>query len=257
MQQLRRAAPVLVGALLVAAPRLARAEEPEPKDSGERRASPNPGGVSGGDPPTAKDPDEARAADEAKREEEARYVAAAKGVKLSFRLGVRFLQTAPFSKVYQHVLNGYGYGSMSAILESAADVAVSPWRWIDLGFHAGYDFGSAGTSGGSGGLMTLHVAELGGFAYFVYGRDDRRRPGTIAGGVEGGAMLPFLVLRGDATSARLPYIGPVVLLRLLGDAKVQPTVQVRYVVANWGNAFGTVGLPLGGFSISAGANLSL
>jgi hypothetical protein len=234
MQQLKRAAPALLGALLVAAPKVARAEDPEPKD-----------------------PDEIKAADEAKREEEARYFAAAKGVKLSFRLGVRFLQTAPFSKVYQHVLTGYGYGSMSAILDSAVDVAVSPWRWIDLGFHAGYDFGSAGTSGGSGGLLTLHVAELGGFALFVYGREDRRRPGTIAGGVEGGAMLPFLLLRGDVTSARLPYIGPVILARLPGDARVQPTVQVRYLVANWSNAFGAVGLPLGGFSISAGANLSL
>jgi hypothetical protein len=234
MRPVKRTTPVVLGALLAAAPGAARAQDRE-----------------------AKDPDEARAADEAKREEEARYVAGSKGVKLTFRLGVRFLQTAPFNKVYQHVLTAYGYGSMSAILEGAADVAASPWRWIDLGFHAGYGFGSAGSSGGSGGLLTLHAAELGGFVYGVYGRDDRRRPGTIAAGVEGGAMLPFLLLRGDVTSARLPYIGPVVLARLAGDAKVQPTVQVRYLVANWSNAFGMVGLPLGGFSVSVGANLSL
>ena len=70
-------------------------------------------------------------------------------------------------------------------------------------------------------------------------------------------MLPFLLLRGDVTSARLPYVGPVVLARLAGDSRVQTAIHVRYVVANWPGAFGPVGLPLGGFSISVGANLSL
>jgi hypothetical protein len=37
----------------------------------------------------------------------------------------------------------------------------------------------------------------------------------------------------------------------------QTEVHVRYLVANWGDAFGSVGLPLGGFSVSVGANLSL
>jgi hypothetical protein len=200
---------------------------------------------------------EARSAAEARARADAEHLAKAKGVKLAFRLGVRFLETAPFSKVYEHVLNGYGYGSMSALVEGAADLGMSPWRWMDLGVHTGYAFGSAGTSGGSGGLLMLHELEVGGYALAVFGRSDYRRAGTFAAGVEGGGMFPFLVLRGDTTSAQLPYVGPVLVARLIGDAKVQTTIQVRYLVANWGNAFGTVGLPLGGLSLSVGANLSL
>lgn len=234
MRQLSWLAPVLAAGLLGAIPREARADD------------------------EVKDTEEAKAAESDRAAEAEAYYANALGLKLTFRLGVRFLQTAPFSKVYQHVLTAYGYGSMSAIVEGAADAAVSPWRWLDLGVHAGYAFGSAGSSqGGSGGLLMLHEAEVGGFAYGIFGRRDRMRPGTLGAGVEGGAMFPFLVLRGDATSARLPYIGPVVLARLSGDSKVQTAVHVRYLVANWNNAFGTVGLPLGGFSISVGANLSL
>jgi hypothetical protein len=146
---------------------------------------------------------------------------------------------------------------MSALLEGAADAGFSPWRWLDLGVHTGYAFGSAGSDRGSGGLLTLHALDLGGFVYTIFGRSDPRRAGTFGAGVEGGAMLPFLVLRGDVTSARLPYVAPVVLARLIGDAKVQTMVQVRYLITNWSNAFGTVGLPLGGISISVGANLSL
>jgi hypothetical protein len=199
----------------------------------------------------------ARTAAEARAKADAEHIARAKGIKLSFRLGVRFLETAPFSKVYEHVLTAYGYGSMSALVEGAADAGVSPWRWMDIGVHTGYAFGSAGTSGGSGGLLTLHELEVGGYALIVFGRSDYRRPGTFAAGVEGGGMFPFLLLRGDTSSAQLPYVGPVVLAHLIGDAKVQTTLQARYLVANWGNAFGTVGLPLGGISISVGANLSL
>ncbi len=203
--------------------------------------------------------DEAKS-DEAKADDEAR-VAASKGIKLTFRLGVRFLQTAPFSQVYQTVLSSYGYSSMSAIVEGAADAALSPASWLDVGVHAGYGFGSGGTAGGVGGLLTLHDVEVGGFAYGIIGRTDRRRPGTFGFGAEGGAMLPFLVLRGDVTSARLPYVGPVVLARLAGDSRIQTAIHVRYLIANWGSAFGPVGapvgLPLGGFSVSVGANLSL
>ena len=242
MHQLRSAA--LVGALLAVAPRPASAQERVTEIDETRRDDDGKA-------------EEARTAAEARAIADAAHVAAAKGVKLSFRLGVRFLQTAPFSKVYQHVLTGYGYGSMSALVEGAADAAVSPSRWIDLGLHTGYSFGSGGSSGGSGGTLTLHTAELGGFAYVIFGRSDRRRSGTLGAGVEGGAMLPFMVLRGDVTSGRLPYVGPVVLARLAGDAKVQTTLQVRYLIANWSNAFGTVGLPLGGFTISGGVNLSL
>jgi len=235
------AAGLLAAGLLAAAiPRAARAEEPDDARGGEAE----------------REAEQARAAEAEARAAEAE--ANAKGIKLTFRLGVRFLQTAPFSKVYQNVLTAYGYGSMSAIVEGAADAAVSPSRWIDMGVHAGYAFGSAGsTPGGSGGLLMLHEAEVGGFVYGIYGRSDRRRPGTFGAGVEGGALFPFLVLRGDATSARLPYVGPVLLARLLGDSRVQTAIHVRWLVANWNNAFGTVGLPLGGFSISVGANLSL
>ena len=199
----------------------------------------------------------ARAAAEARAKADAEHIAQAKGVKLAFRLGVRFLETAPFSKVYEHVLNGYGYGSMSAMVEGSADAGISPWRWMDIGVHTGYAFGSAGTSGGVGGLLTLHEVEVGGYALVIFGRSDPRRAGTFGAGVEGGGMFPFLLLRGDTSSARLPYVAPVLMARLIGDAKVQTTVQVRYLVANWGNAFGTVGLPLGGLSVSVGANLSL
>jgi hypothetical protein len=233
MLHLRLLAPALAAVLLAAIPRAARADEPddETRDADAKAA-------------------EARAA-------EARAVSAAKGVKLTFRLGVRFLQTAPFSKTYQNVLTAYGYGSMSALLEGAADVAVSPFSWLDLGFHSGYAFGNGGSTGGSGGVLTLHTFEVGGFACGIFGRSDRRRSGTFGVGVEGGAELPVLLLRGEATSARLPYVGPVVLARLLGDSTVQTAVHIRYLVANWSDAFGTVGLPLGGFSVSVGANLSL
>jgi hypothetical protein len=197
-------------------------------------------------------PDDAKADDDAKGEdtkaEDDARAAANKGIKLSFRLGVRFLQTAPFSQVYQTVLSAYGYTSMSAIVEAAADAAVSPASWLDLGVHTGYAFGSGGSTGGSGGVLTLQEAEVGGFAY---------GPGTLGFGVEGGAMLPFLVLRGDVTSARLPYVGPVVLARLSGDSRIQTAIHVRYLIADWSHAFGPVGLPLGGFSVSVGANLSL
>jgi hypothetical protein len=200
---------------------------------------------------------DARAAAEARAKADAAHIARATGVKLSFRLGVRFLETAPTSKVYEHVLGAYGYGSMSALVEGSADAGFSPWRWMDLGLHTGYAFGSAGTSGGSGGLLTLHELEVGGYALAVFGRSDYRRAGNFAAGVEGGAMFPFLLLRGDTTSTQIPYIAPVLVAHLLGDAKIQTTVQARYLIANWGNAFGTVGLPLGGISISIGANLSL
>jgi hypothetical protein len=241
MRRVKLAGAVLAGAVLAALPRAARAQE-----AGRVQEIDETGRS-----------DDARADAEARARADEAYVARAKGVKPSFRIGARFLQTAPFSKVYQHVLTGYGYGSMAAMVEGAADVALSPWRWLDMGLHTGYAFASAGTSGGSGGMLTLHAVELGGFAYAVFGRSDRRRPGTIATGVEGGAMLPFLVLRGDVSSARLPYIGPVVLARFGGDARVQTTFMLRYLVANWSGAFGTVGLPLGGFSISGGVNLSL
>jgi hypothetical protein len=202
-------------------------------------------------------PQGARAAAEARAKADAEHIARAKGVKLSFRLGVRFLETAPFSKVYEHVLDAYGYGSMSALVEGAADAGFSPWRWMDLGVHTGYAFGSAGTSGGSGGLLTLHEVDVGGYALAVFGRSDYRRAGSFAAGVEGGGMFPFLLLRGDTASTQLPYVGPVVLAHLIGDAKVQTTIQARYLIVNWSNAFGTVGLPIGGLSISVGANLSL
>ena len=206
-------------------------------------------------------PDDAKAEDDAKSEdtkaEDDARAAANKGIKLSFRLGVRFLQTAPFSQVYQTVLSAYGYTSMSAIVEAAADAAVSPASWLDLGVHTGYAFGSGGSTGGSGGVLTLQEAEVGGFAYGILGRKDRRRPGTLGFGAEGGVMLPFLVLRGDVTSARLPYVGPVVLARLSGDSRIQTAIHVRYLIADWSHAFGPVGLPLGGFSVSVGANLSL
>jgi hypothetical protein len=179
-------------------------------------------------------------------------------VKLGFRLGVRFLATAPFSHVYQHVLTAYGYNSLSALVEGAGDVAISPWRYLDIGLHTGYAFGTAGTAGGSSGLMTLHDVEIGGFAYGIIGRSDVRRPGTFGFGVEGGAMFPFLVLRGDVSRAGLPYIAPVVLARLFGNARLQTAINVRYLVTNWSNVFsGGVNLPLGGFSISIGANVSL
>ncbi len=238
---MNRLAPALAAALLATLPRPARAADPDADDRDDGKSESRI--------------DETKAA-EAKAEDEAR-LARAKGIKLTFRLGVRFLQSAPFSKVYQNILAAYGYGSMSALLEAAGDVGVSPASWLDLGVHTGYAFGNGGSAGGSGGLLTLHVLEVGGFAYGIIGRSDRRRPGNFGFGAEGGAMIPFLALRGDATTARLPYVGPVLLGRFFGAGAVQTAVHIRYLVANWSNAFGTVGMPLGGFSISVGANLSL
>jgi hypothetical protein len=254
---MRRLRPALLAAGLLAASVAASAREARAQD-----------GLLGGDPapraPADRDDprddprsDSARDAAEARAAADAAHVAQAKGVKLAFRLGVRFLDTAPFSKVYEHVLDAYGYGSMSALVEGAADVGLSPSRWIDLGLHTGYAFGSAGTSGGSGGLLTFHELEVGGYALVVFGRSDPRRAGTLGAGVEGGGMFPFLLLRGDVSHASVPYVAPVFVARLIGDARIQTTVQARYVVANWSNAFGTVGMPLGGLSISVGANLSL
>ncbi len=240
MQQLVKASAIAaLGLLLVASARAARAAEPDDDEAAREKA------------------DAAKVeAEQAKAEVEARF-ARAVGIKLGFRLGVRFLQSAPFSKTYVNVLGAYGYGTLSALLEAAGDVGVSPASWLDLGVHTGYAFGNGGTSGGSGGLLTLHVLEVGGFACGIFGRSDRRRAGNYGVGVEGGVMAPILLLRGDATSARLPYVGPVLLARFFGDSTVQTAVHVRYLVANWGDAFGSVGLPLGGFSVSVGANLSL
>jgi hypothetical protein len=106
-------------------------------------------------------------------------------------------------------------------------------------------------------MLTLHVFEVGGFACAIFGRTDPRKSGYFGAGVEGGAMFPFLLLRGEATESTQPYIGPVLLARLLGGQRVQTTINLRYLVANWSNAFGSVNLPLGGFSLSVGANLSL
>jgi hypothetical protein len=196
----------------------------------------------------------ARRAEEAEKDAEA--MARAKGVKLTFRLGVRFLSSSPFPKTYQAVLSAYGFDSMSAVVEGAADVAYSPFRYLDFGLHAGYAFGAGGSAGGSAGFLQLHEVETGGFVYSIFGRRDRRRSGDFGAGVEGGAMFPFLVLGGDVSHATVPYIGPVLLGRLFGDSRVQTAVHLRYLVANWANAFsGPVNLPLGGFSISVGANL--
>jgi hypothetical protein len=205
-------------------------------------------------PEEAKPSEEARAAEDAKDLE---LVEHAKGVKLGFRLGVRFLASSPFSHVYQHVLTAYGYNSLSALVEGAGDVAISPWRFLDIGLHTGYAFGTAGSAGGSGGVLTLHELEVGGFACAIFGRTDLRRAGTFGAGVEGGAAFPFLVLRGDVSRSGLPYIAPVLLARLIGNARVQTAIHVRYIIANWSNVLGPVNLPLGGFSISVGANLSL
>ncbi len=247
MRQLGLSAAILVVAGLAASPGVALA-------AGDARAPRSSEEMIGPDD-DAKPEDDAKSED-AKADDEAR-VAANKGIKLSFRLGVRFLQTAPFSQVYQTVLGAYGFTPMSAIVEAAADAAVSPASWLDVGVHTGYAFGSGGTADPSGGLLTLHEVEVGGFAYGILGRKDRRRPGTLGFGAEGGVMLPFLVLRGDVTSARLPYVAPVVLARLSGDSRLQTAIQVRYLIANWSHAFGPVGLPLGGFSVSVGANFSL
>jgi hypothetical protein len=238
----------LIAALVTAIPRVAFAGD----DGGDPHARGGREEIIG--------PDDGKA-DDARAEDDAR-AAANKGVKLSFRLGVRFLQTAPFSQAYQNVLSAYGFTPMSAIVEAAADAGGSPASWLDVGVHTGYAFGSGGVaSGSSGGALMLQSVEVGGFAYGILGRTDRRRPGTFGFGVEGGAMLPFLLLHGDVTSARLPYIAPVVLARLSGDSRIQTAIHVRYLIANWGDAFGpagaAVGLPLGGFSVSIGANLSL
>jgi hypothetical protein len=216
----------------------------------------SPTGRGGDDAPNAGDALDASAREAARAKDEA-MIARAKGVKLTFRVGVRFLQSSPFSKTYANVLEAYGYNSMAALVEGAADVAVSPWRYLDLGVHTGYAFGSGGTSGGSGGTLTFHELEVGGFAYTIFGRTDERRAGTFGVGAEGGAMFPFLILRGDVSRTSVPYVGPVLLARLFGDARVQTAVHVRYLVANWAGAFNGVGMPLGGFSISLGANLAL
>jgi hypothetical protein len=242
-----KASAILAGATLIGvltAPLAARAQDPDEV---------KPSGPASGDARDAPDA-EARDADLAK--DEAAF-ARAKGVKLTFRLGVRFLQSSPFSKTYTNVLAAYGYTSMAALVEGAADVAVSPWRYIDVGVHTGYAFGSGGTSGGSGGMLSLHELEVGGFAYTIFGRTDVRKAGTFGVGAEGGGMFPFMILRGDVSRTSVPYVGPVLLARLFGDTRVQTAVHVRYLVANWPGAFNGVGLPLGGFSISVGANLSL
>lgn len=163
-------------------------------------------------------------------------------------------------ETYTNVLTAYGYKPMFVLLETAVDVAVSPSRWLDVGVHNGYVLGSAGAGSGSGGALNLHTLELGGFAQIIFGRDDRRRPGYFGAGVEVGAMLPFLVVHGEANGGQVPYVAPVLLLRMWDETvytPIQAVIQLRYLVANWSDALGKVGLPLGGLSFSIGANLSL
>jgi hypothetical protein len=179
------------------------------------------------------------------------------GLQLSFRLGPRFSQLAPFGHQYQHVLAAYGYNTLAPLLEVSVDAAYSFVRWLDVGVHAGYLFGNAGSSGGSGGPLTLHVLEIGGSAYGVFGRSAGWLIGGYGAGVEGGVELPWLVLRGQSTSARVPYVGPAFFARLSEKSWIQPAVHVKYLVSNWGGAFGQFGLPLGGLSITVGGNLSL
>ena len=149
---------------------------------------------------------------------------------------------------------------MIMLLEAAVDVAVSPSRWVDLGAHGGYTFGSAGSGRGAGGALSLHTLELGGFAHAIFGRSDRRLPGYFGAGIEAGAMLPFPALHGEATGGRVPYVAPVVLVHLWDESMHTPisaVLQLRYLVADWSDAFGKVGLPLGGLSFSVGGHLSL
>lgn len=175
---------------------------------------------------------------------------------LSLRAGPRFAQLAPYSHRYQNLLGAYGYGPMPAFLEASVDGAIMPVRWLDFGLHTGYLFGSAGSSGGAGGALSLHTFELGGFARgFVSGV----AAGPIAGigfGAEAGVDFPFLTLRGQVTRARVPYGGPVVWLRFGDKGLVQPVAYIRYLIADWGDAFGKTGLPLGGLSLTVGANIS-
>ena len=65
----------------------------------------------------------------------------------------RFAQLAPFSHVYSHVLTAYGYGPLTAYLEGSAEAGYRAVSWLELGVHAGYLFGSAGTSGGTARLL--------------------------------------------------------------------------------------------------------
>jgi hypothetical protein len=180
-----------------------------------------------------------------------------RNAQLTFRLGPRFAQLAPFSHTYSNVLTAYGYGPMSAFVEGSADAAYRFVQHLELGAHAGYMFGSAGSDGGSGGLLTLHTIELGGVVHGVFFRGQYPWAGGLGFGAEGGIEIPFLLLRGHATSAPVPYAGPSIFARFSDDPAVQPVVHVRYLVSNWPDAFGKVGLPLGGLSITVGANLSL
>jgi hypothetical protein len=225
MPRVRWWAQVIAGALLAAAPRAARGDE-GPADGAPADGAPAPPG---------------------------------KGIKLAFRIGTRSLGTSPFGKTYGNILSEYGYDALSPLLEVAADVAVSPSRHLDLGVHTGYSFASAGSvSGGS--ALDLHAIELGAFAYAVFGRADRRLPGYFCAGVEGGAMFPFLVVNGTAAGGQVPYIGPTVLVHLWDESTprpVQAVIQLRYLIADWPDAFGKVGLPLGGLSLSVGAHLTL
>jgi hypothetical protein len=222
--RLTAAAALCAGALLCACPAPARAQEgaPPTEERAQEGAPPRP-----------------------------------RNVQLSFLIGPRFAQLAPFSHLYSNVLTAYGYGPMSAFFEVSADAGYRFVDHLEIAAHTGYLFGSAGTSGGGGSLLTLHTIELGGAVHGVFFRGQSPWTGGLGFGVEGGVEIPFLLLRGHATSAPIPYAGPSILARFSDDAVVQPAVHVRYLVSNWSDAFGKVGLPLGGLSITVGANLSL
>jgi hypothetical protein len=181
-----------------------------------------------------------------------------RNVQLTFRFGARFAQLAPFSHVYSNVLAAYGYGPMTAFLETSADAAYTFVQRVELGAHAGYLFASGGSDGGSGGLLTLHTLELGGTVHVLFFRGQYPWAGGIGFGAEGGVEIPFLLLRGQATTAPVPYGGPSIFARFSDDPAVQPVVHLRYIISNWPDAFANkVGMPLGGLSITLGANLSL
>ena len=162
MRQRRLSAPLLVAALIAASPQAARAAHDDGAPPSRAAAAPPArGGLE-----EIIGPDDGKADDAASGEtkaDEAEALARAKGIKLTFRLGVRFLQTAPFSKTYQSVLSAYGYGSIFELMPSDGSYTFTDLHDFTNGSDGGYPNGDlvldsngnifGTTFGGGGGVV--------------------------------------------------------------------------------------------------------
>jgi hypothetical protein len=180
-------------------------------------------------------------------------------VQLTLTVGTRLLWLSPFSDAYEPVLEAYGYGTFQPNLDVSLEAAYSVRRFLDLGVHAGYLFGSAGSSGAPDeSALSLHVIELGAFAHGFLGHFAPEMTGGIGLGVEGGVSFPMLALRGELTGRATYHVGPSFVMLMSDNYILHPAVRLRFLFSNFEDALaGEIDVPIGGLSMTFGANLAL